>query len=162
MGRKENIKRMKRLKAEKKRRQNAEKMRSITEEATLNLEQRLSATDKVIRNTGPLKYSELLRELVSPYLDECTDYAATKELILAGATAWNLTVMKAVFNAGPYEETVRTAKKGLKNPDAFRFIEDLMERKDQLYKEHKVIIADVELTDNGSKFYGISVAVTPV
>jgi len=133
MGRKENIKRMKRLKEEKKRRQNAETLRSIAEKATLNLEQRLSATDTVIRNTGPVKYSEILRQLVSPYLDECTDHADTKELLLAGATAWNLAVMKDTVDAGQYEKTVREAKKDLKSPDAFRFIEELVERKNQLY-----------------------------
>src|SRR5258706_4140121 len=162
MGRKKNIKRMKRLKEEKKKRQNAETLRGIAEAATMNLEQRLSGTDAVIRNTGPVRYSEILRQLVSPYLDECTDYATTKELILAGAAAWNLAVMKDVFDARQYEETVRETKGGLKSPDDFGFIETLMERKDQLYKEHKVIIADVELTDSGSKGYGIRVAVTPV
>jgi hypothetical protein len=162
MGRKENIKRMKRLKEEKKRRQNAETLRGIAEKATMNLEQRLSATDAVIRNTNPVKYSEILRQLVAPYLDECTDCATTKELLLAGAAAWNLAVMKDVLDARQFEETVRETKGGLKSPDAFGFIEALMERKDQLYKKHKVIIADVELSDNGTKVYGISVAVTPL
>jgi len=162
MGRKENIKRMRRLKVEKKRRLNAEKLRGVAEEAVRNLEQRVSATDSVSRNTGPVKYSEMLRELVSPYLVECGDHTETKELLLAGATAWNLAVMKDVLDADQYEETALVAKEGLQSPDSFEFIEELMERKDQLYKGHKVIIADVELTDNGSKAYGISVAVTPV
>jgi hypothetical protein len=48
--------------------------------------------------SGHGKYSEMLREFVSPYLDK---------------------------------------------------FEELMERKDQLYKMHKVIFAGVELTDNG-------------
>jgi len=164
MGRKENIKRMKRLKELKKQRERQTDLDMIAKTATDKLSDRLSKEQNTIltRNHGPVKYSELLQEVVAPYLDKCTNYKETNNLFHAGALAWNMSVMKETVSEEEYAKVVDDAKKLMKSDeDLYSILKGLIDRKEQLFKKHKVIIAGVELTETG-KDYGISVAVSQI
>lgn len=162
MGRKENIKRMKRMRTEKLKRQTDTQrqleMDQIAGEATNKLIGKLSPFEKIRRNTGPLKYSDVLKDFVRPYLDDCKDFHETKELFNAGAIAWNMATTKQFDGDTTYEEVVRGVEKQLKVSEAVDFLKELVDRKIKYFAHHKVIISDVELTEN-EKAFGISVAV---
>jgi hypothetical protein len=161
MGRKENIKRMKRLRAEKRKRlgeiEKQAELDIIAEDATDKLIKKLSPFDKVRRNEGPVKYSVVLKEFVSPYLDECRNFQDTKKLFTAGAAAWNLAAAKQFQGTTAYAAMIEDVQKYLKAAEALDFIEEMVDRKIKYFSSHKIFIHNVELTENETAF-GISVA----
>jgi hypothetical protein len=165
MGRKENIKRMKRLRAEKRKREEEISKQSefdnIAKEATDKLIKKLSPFNKISRNTGPIKYSEVLKELVRPYLDECKNFKDTVELFNAGAIAWNMASIKQFGGATAYARMVKGIESQLKAKEAIDFLEELVDRKIEHFGNHRVTIHNVEITENETAF-GVSVAVAQI
>ncbi len=165
MGRKENIKRMKRLRAEKRKRQEKISKQSeldiIAKEATDKLIKKLSPFNKINRNTGPIKYSEVLKELVHPYLDECKNFKDTVELFNAGAIAWNMASIKQFGGTKAYASMEKDIESQLKTAEAINFLEELVDRKIKHFSNHRVTIHNVELTENETAF-GVSVAVAQI
>lgn len=164
MGRKENVKRMRRLKELKKQRERQADLDKIAQTATDKLSDRLSREQDTIitRNHGPVKYSELLQEVVAPFLNKCTNYREANNLFHAGALAWNMSVMKETVSEEKYARLVDDAKKLMRSDeDLYSILKVLIDRKEHLFKNHKVIIAGLELTETG-KDYGISVAVNRI
>jgi hypothetical protein len=165
MGRNENIKRMKRLRAEKKKRQREIEIRSeldgIAEEATNKLIRKLLPFNKITRNTGPVKYSEVLKDFVRPYLDECENFKDTVELFNVGAIAWNMASIKQFGNEEAYEDMIKDVEKHSKTAEGIDFLEELVDRKIKYFSHHKVTIHNVELTENETAF-GVSVAVAQI
>jgi len=164
MGRQENIKRMKRLKELKKQRERQAELDSIANKATEKLLVQLSKENNnpIVRNKGKVKYSELLQELVAPYLNGCRDYKEVKNLLHAGALAWNMSVIRESVVQEEVAQVVDDFKKII-NGDEYLYssLEDLINRKEQLFKNHMVIIAGLEVTET-EKNYGISVAVAEI
>ncbi len=153
---------MKRMRAEKIKRQTETQRQleldQIAGEATNKLIGKLSPFEKIRMNKGSLKYSEVLKDFVGPYLDECRDFHETKELFNAGAIAWNMATIKQFDKDTAYEEVVRGVEKQLKVSGAVDLLKELVDRKVKCFAHHKVIISNVELTENENCF-GISVAV---
>ncbi len=165
MGRTENIKRMKRLRAEKRKREGEIEKQSeldvLAKEATDKLIKKLSPFNKINRNTGPIKYSEVLTDLVRPYLDECKNFDDTVKLYNGGALAWNVASIKQFGGAKAYGDMVKDVENHLENKHALDFIMELVDRKIKYFSQHKVTIHNVELTENETAF-GVSVAVAQI
>lgn len=162
MGRNENIKRMKKMRAEKKRGIQVTsiqlEMDAIAAEATNSLLKKMSPLDIVECNTGPLKYSELLKEFVRPSLNLCRDFNDTKQLFSTGGLAWNVAVLKQTNRNAEYEKMMKDVKKLCTTHIALDFFMELIDRKINYFPQHKGIFRYVELTEAETAF-GISVAV---
>lgn len=156
---------MKRLRAEKRKRQEEIEKQSeldtIAEGATDKLLKKLSPFDKVSRNDGPVKYSVVLKEFVSPYLDECRNFHETTELFNAGAVAWNMASIRQFSGEAAYAIMVKDVEKHLKVAESIDFLEELVDRKIKYFSNHKITIHNVELTENEIAF-GISVATAQI
>ena len=165
MGRKENIKRMKKMCAEKKERLKGSGMISeldrIAEEAANKLVNNLSPFQMTRRNTGPLKYSDLLKEFVSPYLHECRDFKDTEKLFAGGALAWNIAVARQSKGDKEYEEMIKVLEKELETTDITDFFKKLIDRKLEHFSHYKVLYDNVQLVEN-EKAFGVSVAVIQI
>lgn len=162
MGRNENIKRMKKMRDEKKNRIQATsieaKMDAIATEATNQLLKKVSPHDIVERNTGTLKYSEVLKEFVSPSLSMCKDFNDTKNLFSTGGLAWNTAVFKQTNRKPEYEKMMNDMRKLYPTGIAIDFFLELIDRKINHFPQHKWAFKYVELIENKTA-YGISVAV---
>ena len=162
MGRNENIKRMKKMRAEKKNRIQATsieaKMDAIATEVTNQLLKKVSPRDIVERNTGTLKYSEVLKEFVSPSLSMCKDFNDKKKLFSTGGLAWNTAVFKQTNRNAEYEKMMKVVKKQCVTHIALDFFLELIDRKINHFPQHKWVFKYVELIENKTA-YGISVAV---
>ena len=165
MGRKENIKRMKKMRAEKKERLKGlgqlSELDQIAKEAANKLVDNLSPFQMTRRNTGPLKYSDLLKEFLSPYLHECRDFKDTEKLFSGGALAWNIAVASQSKGAKEHEEMVKVLEKELKTTDITDFFRELIDRKLEHFSQHKVLYDNVQLIEN-EKAFGLSVAVIQI
>ena len=165
MGRKENIKRMKKMRTEKKERLKELGMLSeldqIAEDAANKLVHNLSPFQMTRRNTGPLKYSDLLKEFVSPYLHECRDFKDTEKLFSGGALAWNIAVATQSKGVKKYEEMIKVLEEELKTTVITDFFRELIDRKLELFSQYKVLYDQVQLVEN-EKAFGLSVAVIQI
>ena len=167
MGRKENLKRMKKLREQKQLRQaseaNQKEMNSIAEEAMGVLQKKLSPFHPMRRNTGSIKYSDVLSSFVRPYLDESFNFNETQGLFFAGSAAWNMAITKQVSGEDEFEKALKLAKEQLQRDHDIRILEELIARKLKDFAHFKIIFTDVVLTETEKPYtYGVSVAVTPL
>jgi hypothetical protein len=163
MGRKENIKRMKKLREQKPARQAAEVYQRdtnrIAEEAIQVLQKKISPFQPLRRNTGPIKYSDVLSSFVKPYLTECSNYYETQGLFFVGVAAWNVAVTKQVAGDEGFKEAFQRAKEHLKSDEEIRILEELVAIKLKHFALFKVMFRDVVLTETDiTDAYGVSVA----
>lgn len=162
MGRKENIKRMKLLRARKQEREYQDEINQMVRNSSAKLANEMAyLNQRIVKNTGPVKYSDLLRKLIEPYLHECTNFREAKNLIHGGALAWNLAVMKNALSPEDFRKTIDNCNIKINGADASPVLQDLMARKESLFWQYNVLIARVEVTEN-KKYYGISIAVSPL
>lgn len=163
MGRKENIKRMKKLREQKQLRQTSEayqrEMANIAEEAKQTLKKKLSPFQTTRQNTGPVKYSDVLSSFVKPYMSECRNFSETRGLYLAGSSAWNVAVTKQVAGEKEYEKVMQEAKRLLEHESLIKILQELVARKLKHFADIRILFSDVVLTENEAA-YGVSVAVT--
>jgi hypothetical protein len=166
MGRKENIKRMKKLREQKQMRQASEAYDldtdRIAEEAMQVLKKKLSPFHSFRRNTGSIKYSDVLSSFVKPYIIVCNNYNETQGLYYAGTVAWNMAVTKQVSGDEEFEKAMQLAKKNLKSDEEIQILEELVAIKLKHFAQFKIIFTNVVLTETDIPYaYGVSVAVTP-
>ena len=167
MGRKENLRRMKKLREQKQLRQATEiyqkEMSNIAEEAMGVLQKKLSPSKPMSRNTGPIKYSDVLSSFVKPFLNETFNFNETQGLYFAGTTAWNIAITRQVSGEEEFEKALKLAKEHLKGDEDLRILEELVALKLKHFAHFKVIFTDGVLTETEIPYtYGVSVAVIPL
>ena len=117
---------------------------------------RQSATEKpdekVIHNTGPFKYSQLLIDFVSPYLIATRDFNDAEKLFSAAALAWNMAVSKEGDVPEGQEKMTREIEDQFKDIGAFDFLEELVERQTRHFSHHKILFTNVELIEKETSF----------
>jgi len=168
MGKKERIKRQKRLKAEKlkiqKRKQQNIVYDEIVAEATQQLKTNLNPDYKIRSTPGPIKYSEVLTDFVSPLLEIYgkggKDIESIKHIYRLGILAWNLVGLKRAKDQKKYLEEINEMHDKLEEVDIAR-IQMLMTRKEDVFSEFKVIYVSFEIVDKNGDI-GISTAVVDV
>ena len=169
MGRNENIKRMKKMRSEKRNRNQVSSLESkldaIAAEATNSLLKKIAPYNIVTTNKGPIKYSEVLKDFVSPYMIKCRDFNAAKKLLTIGAMVWNLAHIKQSKGNKAYENTIKeleiefkNSEIGFKVADISDFLMELIDRKIKYFSHHKILYNNVEIIENPEAI-GISVAV---
>ena len=154
MGRNENIKRMKRMRDEKKKRSQVTsepKMDAIAAFATNSLAKKLSPRTIIRHNTRPIKYSEVLEEFVAPYMITCKDFEDKKKLLTVGSLVWNLAILKQSNGQNKYyamikeiEKVFKKADREFNTPIVHDFLNELTDRKLKYFSHHKVLYTNVE------------------
>lgn len=118
--------------------------------------------DMVTNPKGEVKMSEVLQEFVEPYLDLAPTPIQRQQLFDLAVIAWNLALTPENNQQSVLDYLLQDISK---DDDPFfykemrSFINDLMNRKQELFDEHKRYIVDFQLQDVGKKFH-LSVAST--
>jgi hypothetical protein len=107
----------------------------------------LFGNNNVIPKTG-VKYSVLLEQFLTPFINEFKDYKYTEDIIEFAINAWNLGNIKTLT---PPEEFDKTRKDIPKADIDVQLLNKMIDFKDTKFKEHENFIVDFELeeVDNG-------------
>jgi hypothetical protein len=164
MGKKENIKRAKRLKeAKRKREQEALLAAGLGPAAKILQERKAKDGIKTQLNTGKVKYSQLLIEFVRPIISPKDDISVIKEKYAFGALVWNISILREKS-----EEVYQLAKKDIARIMPFyaseieQLFDEMVKRKQEKFFEYKNIITDFEIRKIRGLDYDLTVATTPL
>lgn len=163
MGKAENIKRARRLKAAKKKREEDAIMSSGLSPAGKTLFKRHQATGvKSIPNTSNVKYSQILADFVDPIVDEMDDINIIRGKYALAVQAWNAATLREKS-----EETYRLAKKEFislmeNKHELAQLFDEMVKQKQDEFLKYKFIIKDFRLTKIRGLDYDLSVVVVPL
>jgi hypothetical protein len=163
MGKRENIKRAKKLRAAKRKRENDALIAAGFGPAGKELQERNAKNGiKTILNNGKIKYSELLKEFVHPLLSEDDDISIVRTKYTFGAHAWNAATLRERS-----EEVYQLAKKEISSimpdvPEIEILFDEMVKRKQEGFSDYKNIIADFEIKKIRGLDYDLTVATTPL
>lgn len=128
-----------------KKRQGRRKKTSLAEMLEAELQGRLGDHTRFVSTPKQQpKVSEMLQELLSPYLEEAEDLDEIEMLFLLGMMAWNITVQ-------PLEEQPELLRKSVNvfppesQAEIKEFLQELMHAKMELFPEHKLMIVDFKV-----------------
>lgn len=163
MGKTDNIKRAKRLKEAKRQREQDALIASGLGPAGQKIRERsIHRNSEFYSNNGPVKYSELLKDFVSPIIDDTDDITVLKSKYLFGSYVWNATIMKDIN-----EDVYNSAKNevlslGPNFPEIDSLFETLANRKRMEFSEFTNLIVDVEFRKIRGLDYDLTVATSPL
>jgi hypothetical protein len=116
----------------------------------------------VVSPPGEVKMSEVLEDFVEPYREEAQTKNAIIRLLTLGTIAWNTALFPKPERQGMIDKMITDdlveGDKKLK-AEIQDLIEELIARKNRYFSEHKRMIVDFELKDEGSGYH-LSVAST--
>jgi len=128
-----------------KKRQGRRKKASLAEMLEAELQERLGAHTRFVSTPKQQpKISEMLLELLSPYLEEAEDLAEIEMLFMLGMMAWNVTVQPPEEQAALLQKSVNIFPPE-SQAEIQEFLEDLMQAKMALFPEHKLMIIDFKV-----------------
>ena len=163
MGKRENIKRAKRLKEAKRKREKDALIAAGLGPASKELQERNAKNGIETRlNNGKIKYSELLKEFVHPIVSENDDISIVRTKYTFGAHAWNAATLRERS-----EEVYQLAKKKGSSimpdvPEIDLLFDEMVKRKQEVFSNYKNIIADFEIKKIRGLDYDLTVATTPL
>lgn len=161
MGKAENRKRAKRLKEAKREREQKALIEAGLGPAGQEITRRsLSHGVELKMNIGKVKYSELIKKLVSPYITSKDDINDLKHKFTVGVCAWNLALLSQVN-----EEDAKAAKENLiklasETPEVLPLIDKVMSYKLEIFPDDKSLIADYEIRETRGKHFDFTVTTT--
>ena len=163
MGKKENIKRAKRLREAKR-----QKEREILSErglgpAGIALKEKMESEGNITQiNQGKVKYSELLRLFVHPTVSHTDDISIIKTKYFFGSFAWNTAIIKEKSHE-EYIVAKNTALSALRNiPEAEQLFDEMVKRKEDDFAAYKNIIVNLEIKRIHQHDYELSVVTSPL
>jgi hypothetical protein len=109
-----------------------------------------------------VKMSEVLKELVEPYLDFARNHSQREKLFSFAAIVWNIALMPENERQQMIDQVIEQVMRGkdlLARQDAREIIDGLIARKQKLFADNKRYIIDFQLQDMGQTFH-LSVAST--
>jgi hypothetical protein len=116
----------------------------------------------VVSPPGYAKMSEVLEDFVEPYREEAKTKEATRRLLTLATIAWNAALFPKPEQQGMIDQMITDdlveGDKKLK-AEIQDLIKELIARKNCYFSEHKRMIIDFELKDEGRGYY-LSVAST--
>jgi hypothetical protein len=116
----------------------------------------------VMNPSGVVKMSEVLEEFVDPYLDFARTRQQRRKLFEVAVLAWNLTLLPEDSQQQMVEKIIEegiTGRDPLARQDTRQILNEMMERKEQLFADNKRYIVNFNLQDTGQTFH-LSVAST--
>jgi AcrR family transcriptional regulator len=128
-----------------KKRQGRRKKTSLAEMLEAELQERLGDHTRFVSTPKQQpKISEMLLELLFPYLEEAEDLAEIEMLFMLGMMAWNVTVQPPEEQAALLQKSVNIFPPK-SQAEIQEFLEDLMQAKMALFPEHKLMILDFKV-----------------
>lgn len=102
---------------------------------------------------GGSKISDALAELIQPYSYDDMDIEASRKLVCLGVLAWNGAVAPDTVSREEIRRSLESS--GTPQPESIdRIIEEMMQRKMQLFPDDLRLIVDAELREqNDGSFY---------
>jgi hypothetical protein len=145
----------------KKKRANSKSQRGKLQQFARNMKRdgTLGNNKLIFNPAGEVKMSDVLGQVIEPYLEELETLDAYRTLVTAGAMAWNNTLLPPEGQAAGF-----TAIDGLdipaKNKEIMKeLIMTLMKRKQALFPDIRRFIISYEVSDLGNQWH-LSVAST--
>ncbi len=163
MGKADNIKRAKKLKAAKTKREQDALIAAGLGPAGISLQKRNALNGWEARiNQSQVKYSELLKKFVHPIVNRNDDINIIKTKYTFGAHAWNAAAIREKS-----EELYQSAKKDVAAviadvPEIGQLFEEMVNRKQEEFSAYKNIIADFEIKKLRGADYDLTVATIPL
>jgi hypothetical protein len=159
MGKAANIKRAKMLKEAKRKREQEALLAASLGPGSIAIQKRTEASGmKLIPNESGIKYSELLKEFMEPYMDADDPIDVIRSKYGFGILAWNVALKK---EAGE-EEYLRFKNEITAGLPAYAFFKDLFEelvaRKLEKFGHFNKTIADYEIKKIRGQDYHLTVA----
>lgn len=146
MGRAENIKRAKRLKEAKRlREQNAKIAEGLGPGGIAIQEKASKAGIKTQLNTGAVKYSVLLKQLVHPTVDAADNISVIKSKYFVGAMAWNAASLRGDDEALFQETRKKILTQFIDDTALLDYFDELVRRKEESFSEFTNLIVDMEI-----------------
>jgi AcrR family transcriptional regulator len=128
-----------------KKRQGRRKKTSLAAMLEAELQERLGDHTRFVSTPKQQpKISEMLLELLFPYLEEAEDLAEIEMLFMLGMMAWNVTVQPPEEQAALLQKSVNIFPPK-SQAEIQEFLEDLMQAKMELFPEHKLMIIDFKV-----------------
>jgi hypothetical protein len=112
----------------------------------------MADTEITFNPAGHRKMSELLEELIDPYLDATKDLEQLEKLVSMGTIAWNATLMSAQEQAR-FLDRVLSAVPPTVRPDFALLLRALMLRKVELFPNERRQIFHTQLTPLGDGYH---------
>jgi len=163
MGKKENIKKAKKLKDAKRKREQNDLIAAGLGPAGIVLKQRsILNGDKTISNQSKIRYSELFKAFVLPMLT-ATDTIETIKMKFTFATyAWNAATERELSETA-YLLTKKDILEITQNsPEVEQLFNEMVRRKQKDFLAYKNIIADFEIKKIRGLDFDLTVATIPV
>jgi hypothetical protein len=163
MGKADHIRRLRKLKEEKRKRLADTAKKSALQLAENKLKQRIETSgNKVVLNSGPVKYSQLIGDFVRPTIEPDDDFSMIRLKFLFGIQAWNAASIREKSEK-KYND-VRDKLKNLMpdNEDWETLFNVLVNRKIENFNDHKVIILDLEFGEFKNNNIDFSVVAVPI
>ena len=159
MGRNDNIKRARKLKEAKRKRDQEVMINSGQGPAQKEMTKRATSKGaEVLLNTNPVKYSNLLKDFVEPFLEKEDSISDLKTKLFFGIHVWNAAIMKEK-NEEAYLKLRHDIMSVLKDiHDGEKVFDDMMKRKQEKFADYKNFIVDFEIKKMKGMDYELSVA----
>jgi hypothetical protein len=112
---------------------------------------------------GLASMSDVLEELVRPYLEATSNRTQLEMMFSLGSVAWNMSILAKDSSQEMLDKSLLNMmkKQGLGNVETSRFlVEKLIDRKNKLFPDNDRMIMHFDLHYAGSGQYNISVAST--
>ncbi|MFN8439866.1 MAG: hypothetical protein U0175_03805 [Caldilineaceae bacterium] len=143
---------------EARRKQRIEKRQKAEAERPLRLmQQQIQANEhlsglKVVRNQmGSTPMSQLLGKVIQPFIQDAENRDQVLMLAQMGVVAWNISLLSEEERADELGKMREVMKEG--SDDFEKLIQELMERKQELYPNVKRKLLDVNVREEGSRFH---------
>jgi hypothetical protein len=106
-----------------------------------------------------VKMSEVLREFIAPYREFADTEEAFRKLLLTAVVAWNAALFPAEEREAYLEKMLEALPEEVR-ADGRAIINELMERKERYFPEHRRMIIDYEVTDMGEDYHLVVISTT--
>jgi hypothetical protein len=112
----------------------------------------LPVTEVTINPPGETKMSQVLEELIAPYLEETHTLDEFKNLVLLGRLAWNAALLPAEERDVFLKQVRNTLPRALR-ADIGHLLKSLILRKFTLFPNDRRYIISIHVTDLGAQYH---------
>jgi len=103
--------------------------------------------NKIIPNTG-VKYSELLEQFMSPFMDDFKDYEYIEDIFEFAINAWNMANINIIMPNEDFEKAMSSIQQ---EEESISLLKKMIAHKEDKFKEYTNFIVDFELKETSGE-----------